>query len=177
MYQTKETLRDDPSVSNQQGIVTKLSPKRKVTTKRTIPGGKSIMKDLDRKQLTKAFYNWLRATKDFTEVTFSLAKEPEKYSLRKQKLIDFPEGRLPVWMTHPDRRKYLADIMTDALMRNKLVKLEVNKEGMYMYQDASDSFSPLREAGDDDVSDTVAKGDMISNEDWEPNIVFAHRAR
>lgn len=171
MEQTKATVMQQPGIGHQQALVEALMTQTVKPVRRTIPGGINMLGELDQSGLEQACYNWLRGTKNFEKVSLSLASDPMKFRLQERKLVDFPKDqRHPVWITHPDGRRYLARIMADALKKHQLVMLEARKDGLYMFTDTDKVFAPTRPATAADEG--AAIGEAIWNEDWEPYIEF-----
>lgn len=183
MEPTKADVIKQGSVAHQQALVQALTKRTVKTVKRIIPGGVNMLNELDQSILEVAVYNWLRGTRHFTQVTLSLAKDPAKFRIREQKLIDFDENQqYAAWVTHPKGKRYLAEIMAEALKKHRLVYLTAKKDGLWMGVDTQRVFGPTRKATKADVelaTDALAGeeapfgvGDQIYNEDWEPFIEF-----
>lgn len=184
MAQSKASLIARGGISHQQGLVQALQPNRVKLVKRTIPGGSTMYGVLDRDTFKSAVYNWLRGTRHFSQVTISMAKDPDQYSLSQQKLVDFDDSHPhPAWMTHPDGKLWLAEIMSEALVTHQVVTLIAQKDGLWMTTDRSGKLAPTRPASKEDVDEALELlaegeeapfgiGDPIPNEEWEPYIEF-----
>ena len=155
MAQTKLDAIKSGNVSNQQALVNQLLPKKAPLKKMVIPGGKSMLDQVGKDRMSQAVYTWLRGCRFFNEVTVSLSSDPSQYRIRETKALDFDtNGRDPIWMTHQDRKRYLAKCIADVLNSQKVVYITAKKEGLYVGVDTEDKFSP-------------------DGDDWEPYIEFA----
>jgi hypothetical protein len=192
-------------VESQTSLVSRLAEQAVIKPiKHTIPGGKSILQQVDHKTMPKAIYNWLRLCKAFTEVTISFAKDPDIFPLKKEKVRDLVKGKanqMP-WESHPEGREYLARILADVVNTTRLVKVVADSEGVWAYKDPSNAFGPLRTITEEDVLQQMqlveeVKAEMVSNgenpatlsyhelkvgeniaaENWEPNIQFIPRKK
>lgn len=184
MAKTKADVLRHGGVAHQQALVQALSVRTIKPVRRQIPGGANMLSELDQAGLETACYNWLRGTRHFSKATISLARDPDKFRLREQKIVDFSQdGQHPEWVTHPDGKLFLARIMAEALKKYQLVTVEARKDGLYFTTDTESKFSPTRAATAADVeqvSETLDEGeevpfgvgDQIWNEDWEPYIEF-----
>lgn len=140
-------------VSDQQSLVKRLTETKK-TKIFVIPAGKTITEQLDREGLKHAAYNWLRGCAEFTSVKVSLAKSTDGYKVKKTKVTTFPPQERPnlPWETHPERRKWLAEQIGEALFRGPLAVI-ADLEGLWILEDVDKKFSP-------------------ASEDWEPFVEF-----
>lgn len=189
MAKTKASLSGQKNIAHQQALVQTLLSKTVKPIKRSIPGGVNMLSELDQQGLESACYTWLRGTRHFTSVKISLANDPDKFRLAERKIVDFPTtGQHPVWVTHPDGKRYLAELMASALKSTKLVTVEAKKDGLYITTDSDQKFSPTREATGSDVAAVSRSlqegeeapfgvGDQIWNEDWEPYVEFIPERR
>lgn len=172
MEKTRAELERERGVANQQRLVELLTPQRNKPVKHVIPGGKNMLEELDGEALIGAVYNWLRRVSKFGGITISFAKDAAVFQTAKEKVIDFPGGTQPIWLTHPKGRMYLAEEFTKIIKSTKLVAIEADKTGIYVIKDRSNKFGPKRAAGAADATDKIAIGDLIPNEDWEPYLEF-----
>lgn len=156
MAQAREIAKQLGKASNQEALVKRMLKQTIKPIKFVIPGGKNLIEDLDKEGLKSACYTWLRACKAFTQVTISLAADPTKYRTRERKIIDFDVGQYPVWETHKERRKYLADHIGTALFEHEVVAVLAKADGLYIVEDLDKKFSP-------------------TSEDWEPHVEFIPR--
>ena len=130
------------SLSNQQALVKKiLGSQSKKTLKRTIPGGATLVQDLSDKQLAPAIYTWLRHCRHFTSAVLSFAKDPSILKTSEEKVIDFdPRGKNTEWETRG--KKWLSERIADIIMRDNVVAVKIEKDGLYLLTDKSGTFSP-----------------------------------
>jgi hypothetical protein len=139
---------------NQEAIVLATIPQNFKPRRYEIPGGIHLRKNLDtHEKLTDAFHNWLRVEEVFTKFTFSLTASADYSKLTKERAEVLPKGNdgLPIWQSHPDRRMYLALILSKVVGKYKnLVALEVTADGVDVYLDPTSTFNE-------------------QSEDWSPN--------
>lgn len=139
---------------DQEAIVKATIPQNFRPRNYEIPGGRDLRKNLDtNKKLTDAFYNWLRVEQTFTKFTFSLTASTNMENLKRERAEVFPKGTddMAIWETHPERRVYLANILSGIVSRYKnFVALEVTPEGVDVWLDPTQSFNE-------------------QSEDWRPN--------
>jgi hypothetical protein len=147
-------LRSPNSLSNQQALVKKiLGTESKKTIRRTIPGGSHIVESISDKELPGAIYTWLRHCRHFTSATISFAKDPSTLETSKQKIVDFDSrGKLTEWETRGKR--WLAERLSDIIMGDNIVAVEIEKDGLYLIKDTVGTFSP-------------------DSDDWEPYVEFS----
>lgn len=149
---------------------------RKVATpvRREIPGGSTMLETLDGKGLETACYNWLRGTKDFDGFVLSLAKDPDLFKTQRTKVEDFPRATKPIWVTHPDGKRFLARKISEILVSKKVLAIEVTKDGIFTIEDREGVFGPYRKATVTDVEAGLAEepGQKVSSENWKPYIEF-----
>ncbi len=166
---TKEDLINDNNISSQQALVDKLLENAVRNIKRLIPGGKNILKTLDKADMDKAVYNWLRGCSKFSNVRISFAKEPEKFGSQVTKVHPFDtRGDKPQWERSMEGKKDLAKLMSKLLTSKPVVMVEARLDGIYVYEDKDKKFSPV----------TVdAEGNKVPSPDWEPFIEFVPTGR
>lgn len=175
-------LAAQPDIAHQQAIVDLLDTKVKKPTKRVIPGGVNMLKVLDQTKLTEAVYTWLRGKREFTEVTISMAKDPNKFSLMQRKIQDFPTNTSkPIWKTKG--LKALAESLASAMKKEKFVTISAKQDGIYLTVDSQNKFGPTRKLTKSDISAMTKalpegktlqfkEGDLVQSEDWAPYIEF-----
>lgn len=187
-------------VSNQESLVKRLQEQHTAPPrKRLIPGGKRLLETLDQEGLEKAIYNWLRGCRAFSEVTISFAKEPDSYQCKTEKVRTFDSrpGDREIWETHPEGKLHLARQLADILNTHQAVKVTARKDGIWLYTDTNEQFSPVKTVTEQDVEaqkklieevreemaasdedpDTLNYialhvGDLVPADDWEPYIEF-----
>tara|TARA_B100000427_G_scaffold250125_1_gene213353 strand:- start:804 stop:1301 length:498 start_codon:yes stop_codon:yes gene_type:complete len=149
-----EQLNGPNSVSHQQALVKKiLGSESKKTVKRVIPGGKTLVEDLSDKDLAPAVYTWLRHCRHFTSAVLSFARDPSSLNISETKVIDFDSrGKLAEWETRG--KKWLSERIADIIMRENVVAVRIEKDGLYLITDKDGTFSP-------------------ETEEWEPYIQFS----
>ncbi len=142
------------SISNQQALVKKIigsTPKQ--TVKRVIPGGSTLVQDLSDRDVAPAIYTWLRHCRHFTSAVISFAKDPSELKLSESKVVDFdPRGRLAEWEVRG--KKWLSERIADIIMRDNVVAIRIEQDGLYLSIDKEGTFSP-------------------ESDNWEPNVQFS----
>jgi hypothetical protein len=197
MASNKNDLLGSIGIANQEALVKFLQkPKVPQSVKKVIPGGKFLLQQIDKEHMVSAVYNWLRTTRAFTTFTLSWAREPELFKLKSTKVRTFDTDQpKEIWETHPEGRRYLAKELADIINKEKFVKLEVRKDGIYMFTDVEKKFAALRKVTAEDlkilqaqVAEAKAKAEAsgkafveptlpeldswIPTEEWEPFIEF-----
>lgn len=161
MSDNKYSVAERGDVSDQTSLVKRLI-NRKVKLKRQyIPGGATLMDQIDQETLPQAIYNWLRHCREFDAVTISFCADPSARNLTTTKEVEFDSrAPAPPWVTHPDKRRYLAQQLAKIIASTGLVQIEAKKDGIYVSVDTDGSFSP-------------------ESDDWKPYIEFTpgQRAR
>lgn len=155
MADTKYTIADRGDVSDQQSLLKKLMKKEFKPVRRIIPGGKTLMDQVDQESLPRAIWTWLRHCRDFTQVTISFSGDPDLRTLKEALVMEFDaDAPAPIWVTHDEKKSYLANQLADVINRHAPVKVVAKKDGIYVYTaSGDDSFDP-------------------SSEDWQPYIEF-----
>ena len=163
MGTTKESLASSGAVSDQQALVKLMLAKN--TTKPIkfmIPGGRHMFKEgheMNLKQLEAAIYTWLRRVRDFDECTIYFSSSPNKYSAKTVRVIDFPTDLITyIWKIPAKGKIYLARIMAEQIAKGNLVSVTAKKDGLYVAQEPSGTFSP-------------------ESSDWEPYVEFIRGAK
>lgn len=160
MEHPRETALRTGDIANQQALVEALTPQTVRTKKWTIPAGKTMLDQLDKESLGRAVNNWLKGCREFQEVTISFAKDPSKWNTKPKKVVDFDhKGKYEIWATHRDGKAFLAKHLTEALLEHKPVFVKATKDGVWVYEDSTGTFSPYNENGE-------------PSDDWEPYIEF-----
>lgn len=154
----------DQSITDQQALVDKLLGQGAATKKILIPGGKTMLKTLDKDDIEGAVYNWLRGCNGFTAVKISYAKDPSKYVTNVTKVHGF-EGRdpRPYWDRTPDGIKKLATEIAKFITTRVFVAIEAKHEGIFLHEDNQKRFKPTVDDKD---------GNKVPNPDWEPYVEF-----
>jgi len=149
-----EQLNGPSSVSNQQALVKKiLGSETNKTVKRVIPGGKTLVDDVSEKDLPSAIFNWLRHCRHFNSAFISFAKDPFSLKTSQSKIVDFDSrARLAEWETRGKR--WLAERISEIIMRDNVVAVKIEKDGLYLMTDTEGTFSP-------------------ESEEWEPYVQFS----
>ena len=149
-----EQLNGPNSVSNQQALVKKIvGSTSKETIKRLIPAGKTLVEDLSDKDLAPAIYTWLRHCRHFTSAVVSFARDPSALKTSESKIVDFDSrGKLCEWETRG--KKWLSERIADIIMRDNVVAVKIEKDGLYLITDKEGTFSP-------------------QCEEWEPYVQFS----
>lgn len=152
---TKQDILRNGGASNQQALVKRLNPSSFKNKRVTIPGGQNMMEEIDKDSLERAIYNWLRHCRFFDSVEISFCSDYGARRTQTSKIADFPAdpNGHGVWATHPERKRYLAGRLADAILRGPLVAIRADLQGMWLIRDENDDFSP-------------------ESEDWEPYIEF-----
>lgn len=133
------------SVSNQQALVKRLLGNNKPKPTRTvIPGGQNILDEVSKKTLERAVLTYLRRHRYFEGFKLSFAKNPDKMDLKVEKVQDFPyDGRYAIWEQPSQGKRWLADQISDILVRQKLVYIEAKYDGLYVATEKAESeFGP-----------------------------------
>jgi len=146
-------------VSNQQALVNIMMETTVKPIRRTIPGGRHLLDQIDSAKLREAVFTWLRGTRWFDEVTIGLSNTPNGRGLKERKIMDFPDtGKWPVWDVPQRGKLWLAEKISDYLGKTKLISIRASKEGLYAILPAEkdSDFGP-------------------GAEDWEPYIEFLPR--
>ena len=145
MEKTKSDFDSQEQLRNQTGIVKAILRGKKHKEKRLfIPGGRNILEDIDKQNLTDSLYTWMRFSKDFDGLRFSLVA-PEansKYKMDVRKVKDFPKSDVPHWETAKTLRRGLAEEIAQVVMTTKFLYIDVTKEGIFVATEVGDSFSP-----------------------------------
>jgi hypothetical protein len=151
---TKAEVLASRRATDQEAIVKATNPQNFRPIRYLIPGGATFRKTVDTvDRLTEVFYVYTRKLPRFTEFRFSFTREVDlsKYQrIQVERFERHPSGA-PAWDVHPDRKMYLASLLTKALTKNpNSVALHADVTGVYAYVDTTKSF--------DDTS-----------ENWEPS--------
>jgi len=152
MAQTKNEVAR--SVSDQESIVKRIvESNRPKPTKRYIPGGKTLLDQIDKDTLKQALFTWLKTHRWFEWVRISFADDISKMNLEVTKIEDFPiiAGK-SVWEQPAQGRRWLAQRFADQLLAGQYVYVEARKDGLYV----------AKELGDTDFGP--------DSDNWEPNI-------
>jgi hypothetical protein len=157
MAENKYTISDRNDVSTQTGIVKRLIKKTHAPRRHYIPGGQSLMDDLDLSDsmhLETVIWTWLRRCKEFSAVTISFADDPKAIDTQSRRVVEFDDtGAVPIWQMHPDRRRYLARQIAKIMANTGAVSIEVTSAGINVLTDKAGNFGP-------------------SSEDWKPYLEF-----
>lgn len=133
------------SVSNQQSLVKQLLTKTKPKpTKVIIPGGANLLDEVSQKTLQQAIFNYIRYHRYFETFKISFAAHPEDMNLVTEKVIDFPyDGKIKIWDTPSKNKTWLAEQITEILLKKQVITLEVKPDGMYVQLEKTKSdFGP-----------------------------------
>jgi hypothetical protein len=132
MAQTKTEMAS--SVSNQQALVKRLiGNNRPKPSKTVIPGGQSILDEVDQTMLERAVFNYLRRHRYFETFKLSFAKAPETMELQVEKIQDFPyDGKYAIWEIPAQGKSWLAEQIAGILARQQLVYIEAKYDGLYV---------------------------------------------
>jgi len=143
MEENKNTVAQERNVTNQEAIVKRMSRGRVVRKKRIIiPGGRTLLADATKEGLTDSIYVWLRACRFFSEVTLSIPAEIKEIDTRDEVVVTFDASQVhPPWVSDAEGKLSLAREMADALFNNKCLGVRVDRTGIYLIQDKSDSFA------------------------------------
>jgi hypothetical protein len=156
MEKNKNTIARERRITNQEALVKRLVNKTVKPKKIIVPGGKTLMKDIDLQTLEAAMYNWFRGCSHFTDVRVSLATDLEGMNISETKVYDFDTtSPQPEWVTHKEGKMFLARTMAEAMFSNKCVGVRADKNGVFVLTDSSGEF-PF-----DPEQDS-----------WGPNVVF-----
>jgi hypothetical protein len=199
MALTRKELLQSGGIAHQESLVKRLQEQIAMPPmKRLIPGGKTLLEQLDQETMEKAVYNWLRGCRAFSQVTISFAKNPEQYQCKTEKIRDYnTAGPREEWETHPEGRQHLARHLAEILNSHRVVKVVAKRDGIWLYKDVNNQFAPVKTVTKEDVEeqtqlvdevraemiangedpDTLVYtpfhvGDEIAAEDWEPYIEF-----
>lgn len=117
-------------VSNQESLVKAImSDSSFKQVKRYIPAGKTLLDTVSRQEMPSAIYTWLRHCRDFTEVTLSLV-DPLDSSFKSTKVVDMnPNAKNTEWESRG--KKWLAEKMATFLTKDKVVAIQVKRDGIY----------------------------------------------
>lgn len=199
MALTKKELLQSGAVSHQQALVKRLQERRVLPPRKImIPGGKTMLEELGQEDMESAIYNWLRGCRAFTQVTLSFAKNPDSYQCKVTKVRDFDDSNpREIWETHPEGKEYLARGLAEVINTFSPVKVVAKKDGIWVYEDVNNSFSPYKAVTEDDVAaqqklvaeikaemeeegqdpetfeyTELQPGDQVPADEWEPFIEF-----
>ena len=140
------------AVSNQQSLVKKIEGvKQTKIVRRAIPGGKELLKNVNRETLPKACYTWLRHCAHFTNFTVSFAKDIDLVDTKKTKSLDF-DSRSQNLEWEIRGKKWLGEQVAALLLLEKAIAVEGDKEGLWVYY-AKEEFLP-------------------ESDNWEPYVEF-----
>ena len=133
------------TVSNQQALVKRLlGNNRPKAIRRVIPGGQTMLEDIDQTMLGKAIFTYLRSSRYFTNFKLSFAREPKVMDLEVVKVQDFPfDGKYSIWEVPSHGKHWLADQIASVLNRQKLVYIEAKNDGLYVATERNETdFGP-----------------------------------
>ncbi len=189
MGYTKEDLLRSQKVRDQSDMVKALIKNKVNRIKTIIPGGDNLFEQVGDKNLKTTVYTWLRAKRFFTEFTISLAKDPSKYNLEKIKYYDFPlskDGAEP-WEVMDGGKMTVAGIIADAIREYSFVKIDIDKDGIWIFTDKDGTFSPTKTVTQEDTDsfiealaelnaeletplkmDIPVVGEQIPSPEWQP---------
>ncbi len=174
---SKRKLLETTNITDQNALVSKLTPNGPRIIKNIIPSGKHIFTQVDKTEMERAVYNWLRGCGGFTEVMLSFAKEPEVWTTATSKAVDFDtRDARPIWTRTPDGRRNLAKDIASIINDNnrRLISITAKADGIYIGEDKKGAFQPrvvvTEENQDQFPGHTI--GDRVAGPDWEPFIRF-----
>lgn len=123
---------ENNKLSNQQTLVNKITGTAQTKRlKRVIPGGKTLLTDLNRENLPKAVYIWLRHCAYFTEFTVSFAKDLEEITAKENKVLEFNSRSQNIeWDVRGKR--WLAEKIAENLLKENVVGVRGTKEGLFV---------------------------------------------
>lgn len=178
---TKKELIESGTVSDQVSLVTKLMG-ASGTLKRLIPGGKTLLSQIDKGNAAQAVYNWLRGCSEFSEVKISLAREPSAFSPSVRRVHSFDtKDPKPLWQREKDGRLNLAKQIANIIISNKFVYVQVKPDGIYLAEDTTGKFSPKVKVTESmkSTEDYANRelGEEVPSPDWEPWIEFTQDPR
>jgi len=128
-----DDLKKSRGISNQQSLVKKIINDNVLKiTKRYIPGGKNLLKEISKENIDDAIYTWLRHCRNFTQCTISLIEPLNISELKETKTFDFnPNSKNLEWETRGKR--WLAGKISVALLKNKTAAVIIKKDGVFCY--------------------------------------------
>ena len=144
---------NNTSVSNQYSLVKKLAgPQINKQLRHVIPGGQSLTELVSKETLPTAIFTWLRRCRHFKDVSISMCKDYSAREHRTSLVVDFnTANRLPEWEING--KKWLAERISEVLFMQNVLAVKVEKQGISVILDSTESFS-------------------TQSEDWEPNVTF-----
>ena len=148
-----QQLGNNSSISNQESLVKKLQGpqiNKKITM--VIPGGKNLTEYISRENLPTAVFTWLRRCRHFKDVEISFINDYTKKEYEVTSVVDFnTNSKLPQWEV--EGKKWLADRISEVLLMENVISVKVNKEGINVLLDKTQTFDS-------------------SSEDWQPKVIF-----
>ena len=167
-----------------------LESEKNPVKRKTIPDGFRIA-EFDDETFELALKTWLRTTRQWSSMTISFAKEPDKYKLTKTVVATYPNKLdTPEWLQKEGGLDTLRETILRAIRKNatNLVKICIEKTGITFYTDADKAFGPakkatakdvvayntevkkLKETEPDRTFPELKSGDELFNPDYEPFI-------
>lgn len=146
-------LGNNSNISNQQSLVKKLQgPKINKQVKMIIPGGQSLLEYISKDSLPDAIFTWLRRVRHFKDVVISFMDDYSTHPHTKTTVVDFNStNKLPEWEIQG--KKWLAERISEVLVMDHVIAVNVDKQGIHVYLDDTQNFSS--------ESDT-----------WRPQLIF-----
>jgi len=148
-----QQLGNNSSVSNQESLVKKLQGpqiNKKITM--VIPGGKNLTEYISRENLPTAVFTWLRRCRHFKDVEISFMNDYTNKEYETTAVVDFNANtKLPQWEI--EGKKWLADRISEVLLMENVISVKVNKEGINVLLDKTQTFDS-------------------TSQDWEPKVIF-----
>jgi len=144
-------------LSNQQALVDKITGTKTIQTiQRIIPAGKTLLADINREDLPRACYNWLRHCRHFSEFTISFLKISELQTADKTKVLDFDtRSRNIEWETRG--KKWLGEIAAENLLKESVIAVSGNKDGLFIHT-TTEAISPEEDNWEPCLQFTPFKG-------------------
>ena len=144
-------------LSNQQALVDKITGSKSIQKLcRVIPAGKTLLDDINREDLPRACYNWLRHCRHFSEFTISFLKTSEIKTSDKTKVMDFDaRSRNLEWETRG--KKWLGEVVAENLLKQGVIAVSGNKEGLFIHT-TEEKISPELESWEPCLEFTPFKG-------------------
>lgn len=154
MEQTKADVVASGNVTHQEALVKQLIQRKTGPMKHLIPGGATLLDNLDERLLETAVYTWLKRSHKFNGVTINMVKDPSAREGTETKVEEFADDIMPPWERVEKGKRWLSKVVARHLGNTKLISIRVTREGVWIKTPSSKE-----------------KLEQTS-EDWEPHLLF-----
>jgi hypothetical protein len=149
-------------ISNQQALVKAMITRKREPKRMLIPGGKTLLQNLDERNLASSIFIWLRGARWFDSVTLSFVSGTVSRPSKTIKVSEFPKaanGLRPWDRQDIGGKRWLADRIADALSSNLVLSVTAKEDGLYVTT----------------PTETMTAEQLQSAEDFMPHLDFVLR--